>query len=392
MTAGEWLLLAAVAPSTLYWSWGLIAALRTRAGVPTLGQPPAPEPQSWPRVSVIVPARDEAAVIEAAVRSRLADDYVDLELIVVDDRSTDGTADIIDRIAAEDARVRPLHLTEIPDGWLGKVNALEQGRRMATGEWLLFSDADVTVKPGALREAVAWAEANSVDHLCVLPALWPGGFVLDAALSGFWRFSVIAARLWQVPDPRSTAFAGMGAWNQVRRSAFDATTGFEWLRMAIVDDVALGRMIKLSGATSALVNGCDLVGLHLYESATAMTRGIEKNAFALIGRYQLWRLAMTVGASVWADLAVLLALVPGVPLAVHLIGGIGLGAGVLTCLLAAQWMRRPMLSALAVPLASLVLAFMVLRSGWVGWRRGGVTWRGTFYPNAQLRGMLRMFD
>jgi glycosyltransferase involved in cell wall biosynthesis len=128
-----------------------------------------PEPVAWPRVSVVM-ARDEARDIAAAVASRLADDYPDLELILVDDRSADGTGRIAAEAAGGDGRFAAVRVDDLPAGWLGKVHALHCGARRATGEWLLFSDGDVTVGPGMLRQAIAWCMAEKIDLLALVPA------------------------------------------------------------------------------------------------------------------------------------------------------------------------------------------------------------------------------
>src|SRR5262249_1819655 len=151
--------------SAAYWAVLVFAALRTIHAVPSLAALAPPEPASWPRVSVIIPACNEEATIEEALRSRLREGYPAAEYIVVDDRSTDRTGEILDRIAAEDPRVVALHVRELPDGWLGKVHALHAGLARATGEWVLFSDADIHHEVGTLRRAVAHCEQNGIDHL-----------------------------------------------------------------------------------------------------------------------------------------------------------------------------------------------------------------------------------
>ena len=134
-----------------------------------------------------MPARNEVETLGPAMRSRLAEGYPALEVVLVDDRSTDGTDALVDAIAAEDPRVRALHLTSLPPGWLGKLHAMSEGLRLATGEWLLFSDADVDLAPGTLTRAVSYAEARQLDHLSILPQLRPATWLVDAALASFTR-------------------------------------------------------------------------------------------------------------------------------------------------------------------------------------------------------------
>src|SRR6266496_1404042 len=260
----------------LYALASLIGMTRVLRSVPVLADTAAPAPPRWPRVSVIIPACNEAADVEEAVRSRLKDDYPELEVVLVDDRSTDGTGEIVDRLALEDGRVRAVHVVELPSEWLGKLYALDRGARIASGELLLFSDADVHVAPGALRRAVSLMEADRLDHLGVLPQLWSSGLLLDAVFSAFFRLVWLAARPWAVRDPRSSAAFGVGAFNLVRREAFERSPGFEYLKLEQADDAALGQMLKRSGARCAVANGRGDVGLHFYRSLRDMARGVEK--------------------------------------------------------------------------------------------------------------------
>ena len=135
-----------------------------------------PQPATWPLVSMIIPARDEGEKIDAALRSVLAVDYPNLEIIAVDDRSRDETGRVMDRLAAEDPRLRVIHIETLPDGWLGKNHAMHVAAQAARGEFLLFTDGDVMFAPDALRRAVAYAEHTRIDHLCLSPNLVPGSY------------------------------------------------------------------------------------------------------------------------------------------------------------------------------------------------------------------------
>jgi hypothetical protein len=356
---------------------GMVRAVRS---VPVLAQTSARAPGRWPRVSIVIPACNEAGDIEEAVRSRLRDDYPELEIVLVDDRSTDGTGEIVDRLALEDGRVRAIHVNELPAGWLGKLFALHRGAQLASGELLLFSDADVHVTPGALRRAVALFQSERLDHLGVLPGLWSSGLLLDAAFSAFFRLVWLAARPWAVPDPRSKAACGVGAFNLVRRSAFERSPGFEYLKLEQADDAALGQMLKRSGARCAVANGRGDVGLHFYRSLRDMARGIEKGG----ARWPF--------AGVCAGMVVLLALELGPWLALtapgawpRALGAAGATLSVAATVGVAHWMRHPLLPAVLAPVGVILLATMMLRASALAAVRGGVSWRGTFYRTSDLR-------
>lgn len=343
-----------------------------------------PEPVSRHRLSVIVAARDEALTLPEAVRTLLAQDYPDLEVILVDDRSTDGTGDLLDALARDDPRIRAVHVRELPPGWLGKVHALHAGTHAATGDWLLYTDADVHFAPGTLRKAVAEAEARGMDHLVLMPGFREASFSLNVVLSAFLNGFLLLVRPSAIGRPRSRAFAGAGAFNLVRRAALERTEGFEWLRMEVVDDVGLGLMLHRAGARGGFAAAFHEVNVRWYPSVGALVRGLEKNLFAG-ARYSLTRL--------FAGLLGIAALLPA-PVAALVIRGVpGLwsaGAAAALSLIAVALVlkiryRLPLLPALLSPAGTAVLAAAMLRSGILCSLRGGIVWRGTFYPLRDLR-------
>ncbi len=370
--------------SALWWAWSLYAMVRTTRALPMLTEDRSPDPPRWPRVSVIVAARNEEHDLERGIRTRLADDYPDLQIVLVEDRSTDATPTIADRLAASDSRIKVVHVTELPSGWLGKLHAMHRGVEAADGEWLLFSDADVEFAPMTLRRSTARCEREGSDHMAVIPEFREHGLAIDATLDVFCHILVAGGRLWSVPDPTSRAAVGGGMFNLVRRTAFDRTPGFEHLRLEIADDVALGQMLKRHGARPIVMNAVGAVTLNFYRTLGEMAWGLEKSGFAVIGRFSY------------------LALFAGCTLALTLHTGFFAGfahpaewvraLAVATLLVAVvvQWMlsratRRALLPALLFPFGMASFAAMVLRSGWLAWRRGGVLWRGTLYSVEELR-------
>jgi hypothetical protein len=335
-------------------------------------------------VSVIIPACNEEATIEQALRSRLGEGYPDAEYLVVDDRSTDRTGEIIDRLAAEDPRIVAIHISELPEGWLGKVHALHVAAARATGEWLLFSDADVHHEPGTLRRAVAHCEHGAIDHLAVFPWVWSSTFWLDGVMNMVLRLLATGSRAWKVPDPRSRISVGGGNFSLVRREALARAGGVEPLRMEVIDDAALGQMLKWSGARQGVLNGRGLVGLWFYRSVRDVVLGMEKNAFAMLGRLSVPRFSIALGVLSLCELGAPIALAAssGWPLALAcatLVISLGVQVAV------ARWLERPLLPVVLSPLAWLVLVFGALRSTLLALVRGGITWRGTHYPLAALR-------
>jgi hypothetical protein len=365
----------------------------------------SPADPSAPRVSLIVPARNEEEHIEAALRSLLSQDHPALEVIAVEDRSDDATGRILRSLAAQDPRLRVVGIDELPEGWLGKPHALAQGLKAATGDWLLLTDADVRMAPDVVRRAVALAERERVEHLAVFPDLLGGTFGLRVVAGTFGAHLLARLSLRRLRNPRSLHSIGVGAFNLVRRDLMERTPGFEWLRMEVADDLGLGRMVKMAGGRTLVVSGCGKVVVPWYRDVPDMIRGLEKNSFGFIAGYRPLRaLALALGAATFALapwLTLLLSTAAGQALAGPGQGAISTGARAsvlllplgLSALLAPVACgivgrvryRLEILPALLVPLGLLTLSWSLLLSAFHGWRRGGIVWRGTFYRLSELR-------
>ncbi len=190
-----------------------------------------------PKVSVIVAARNEAKKIEPALRSLMQQDYPHFEIIVVNDRSDDETGPIVDRIPG----ISVVHVSDLPAGWLGKNHALHLGAEQATGDWLLFTDADVHMEPTAISRAMHGAR----DHLAVSPQLTMPGMWLQIFGGTFMIFFGIYARPWKAVDSQSRRYIGIGAFNLVRAEVYRAVGGHTRIAMRPDDDMKLGQLIKL---------------------------------------------------------------------------------------------------------------------------------------------------
>src|ERR1700758_4858985 len=204
----------------LAWSIRIISALRNLPRIPNLLDARYAEPlppRATPLISVIVPACNEEVNIEAALRSLLAIQSVPIEILVVDDRSTDQTGAILDRIAAEfRSGLTVIHIAELPPGWLGKPHAMALAARQATAPWLLFTDADVFFAPDSLLRAINFVQAENADHLVLFPSLILRSFGERMMMAIFQLFAFLGARPWRVAEPASRDSIGMGAFNLVR--------------------------------------------------------------------------------------------------------------------------------------------------------------------------------
>jgi glycosyltransferase involved in cell wall biosynthesis len=371
--------------SLVYWLGQLLLIIRVIRAVPVLEKLNPREPKKWPRVSVVIPARNEESTIEAAMATRLKDDYPDLEMILIDDRSTDRTGAIVDALARQDPRVKPIHIKELPLDWLGKQYALNEGAKAATGEWLLFSDADIYIKRGTVRKAVAYAEERGFDHLPIFPDIYPVSFFLDILITIFIRQISLAARIWAVENPRSKAAIGSGSFNLVRRSALERSKGFEWIRMESGDDVALGQVLKQSGARQSLVNGRGHVSVYFYTSLRAMAVGADRPTYTTIGNFSFWRLFVIGWVFLFLELSPYLAFLPWNLPGLSILGTAMVFLSFLLNLLTNLWFRRPVWTSFFTWLGAFFVAFEFWRAGFLGAFRKGVYWRGTFYPNEILK-------
>ena len=344
--------------------------------------PPAAD-RDCPRVSLVFAARDEQAKLPAALRTLRDLDYPGLEIIAVNDRSTDRTPSLLADAAKLDPRVRVVNLAVLPEGWLGKPHALEQGFAVSTGEWLLFTDADVRFRSDSIRRAMAMAAWARLDHLTLMGDIEMHGFWETTVLTFFALGFYIETNPRAVSDAKSSAYLGIGAFQLVRRSAYEASGTHRRLAMEVIDDLKLGKIIKRAGFRSGAGLAGDYVSVRWHEGLPNIVRGVTKNFFATSG-YRTSRVALQLAGIFLANILPFVAL--------PFVHGWVLGLAVLNVAIAvaahagtAAVMEVPPWYALTHPLGALIFCYMLLRSTVVTLRQGGVVWRETFYPLAKLR-------
>jgi glycosyltransferase involved in cell wall biosynthesis len=383
--------------SYLYWIMGSILGLAwvsrvvdAALGMPKVANIARPQwnqkPEGDPRVSVIVPARNEEEHIGPALAKLLQLDYDNYEVIAVNDRSTDRTGEILNQVASTQeagGRLKVLHVAELPPGWLGKVHAMWSAANQATGDWLLFTDADVLFRPDVLNRALVYAESESADHVVLLPRIIMESPGERMTIAFFQTLFVFGHRPWKVADPKTKDHMGVGAFNLIRRSVYDAVGTYRALRFEVLDDMKLGKIVKNAGYAQRNVFGDNLISLRWAKGALGMVDNLTKNFFAIMS-FQWWRLLLS------AFLLAFLNLMPFV--------GVCLAHG---------WQRLPYALALASifaiyvgmswksdvppyyvvlhPVSTVLFVYIMLRSMTLTLARGGVIWRGTFYPLEQLR-------
>ena len=359
-------------------AWGVWMSLKNVQSLPSIS---LDREKSYPRLSVIIAARNEAGTIENALKSVLAQNYPNLEIILVNDRSNDGTDKILQKLAEKDPRVLIHHVEELPPGWLGKVNAMQQGFGRSTGVWLLFTDADVHFQEESLERIIDVAERSSVDYLCVVPEVQARQRLLKAlytvSLSGFF----LATRIWEVKNQNS--FVGVGACGLVRRSLLSQSPGLPWLKMEVVDDLALAQLAWQVEGKLDVYWGRECLGVEWYPSMGDLIRGLEKNLFAG-AQYQYWRALLGIIGILFVAVAPWLSIFSGNWLLT--LAAVGAFSGYWLAWISGDkaqgvgWLER-----LISPSLLLVIAWALARSTFMTWRQGGIKWRETFYSIAALR-------
>ena len=336
-----------------------------------------------PRISILFAARDEEEKLAAALETLIALDYPNLEIVAVDDRSEDSTPQILAAFVARDARVRMVRIDELPAGWLGKPHALQRGYEAASGEWLLFTDADVQFHAESLRRAVSIVEERKLDHLTLMCAVQMHGFWEKMLITFFGLGFHVATNPNNVGNPRSKSYVGIGAFQLVRRTAYEESGMHRRLALEVVDDMKLAKNIKQAGFRSCVGVAQKHVSVRWHAGAGNIVRGVTKNFFAAAS-YSLGVVAAQ-SLGIFCTNILPFAALPflhGWPLAFDayaVAAALGFHAGV------AVVMRVSPLYALTNPLGAILFTYMLLRSTVVTMLQGGIVWRGTFYSLEELR-------
>ena len=337
-----------------------------------------------PLVSVIIPARDESLSIEETLKCLGAATYPNLEVIVVNDRSRDETSALARRFAGTSSRFQVVDIEHLPELWLGKTHAMQVGYGQSSGDWLCFIDADVRLEPDCIEVAVRVGLDRGLDHLSLFPSLKFSGALEGAFVMAFAFFFGAHVQPWKAKDPRSDKFCGVGAFNLVRRDAYEGVGAHRALRLEVADDLKLGKLVKAKGYHQDAMDGEGLLSVQWQRGGLrGYVRGLEKNAFAGL-EYSLFRVA---GASAGV---ILLSILPFVTLVTGhgparwasavSVAMIGLAHVPIAHQMGARWFY-----AIAHPLAASLLLWSIWRSTGLTLGRGAVRWRDTDYPLELLR-------
>lgn len=335
-----------------------------------------------PSVAIIIAVKDEEAEVEEALRSVCALDYPHFRTIVINDRSTDGTAAILERMENTNPKLSLITVEKLEEGWLGKNHALYQGYRASSEEWLLFTDADVKFEPQALRKAMQYVAQKKLDHLTVLPEVTSQSSLFKSVMNTFALMLDVKLRPWDISNPSSTASMGVGAFNLVNRNAYEKAGTHSIISLRPDDDLKLGERIKHSGFRQDLVYGEKEISLQWYTSLWQFINGLMKNTFS-VSNYQLGTaIGMALSTFLILVLPVPLFLLSGYPFAIA--AGVMLLAQILVMMFK-KGMNASWWHALLIPFSGMVMVYIVIKSALLTIKQGGIYWRDSFYPLSELK-------
>jgi len=331
---------------------------------------------NYPLVSVIIPACNEEESIEQAVRQLISQDYPQLEVIIVNDRSTDNTGVVLEKLKGQCPQLKVITIYDLPPNWLGKNHAIYRGEKEATGEWLIFTDADVMFSPRSMKQTVGYALEHKLDHLTIAPDLYYGGVFYRAFLA-YFTFAVTATVM-------VTKKVGVGSFNLVKKSVYNEIGGYEVLATQPVDDMSFGRLVVNKGYKQGFgLPGKGFITVKWYKNLFATLKGFEKNLFASMN----YKVSAVIGLCVYS-------------LVTNVYPFVGLFFG-------SVWARAlcgiSLLSLFAVynhlsklfdisssyvlfhPISALLYLGAVINSTVKALSRGGIEWRGTIYSLKELK-------
>lgn len=344
--------------------------------------PPAGDAEC-PYISILLTARDEEEKLPGALATMMGIDYPGLEVVAVDDRSQDATGRILDEFAKTHSRLRVVHVEKLAEGWLGKKQGLQKAYEASSGEWLLFTDADVRFKPDVLRRVVSLVKGRNLDHLALLGEVETVGFWERVLITFFGMGFHLATNPSQVCNPRSSRYIGVAAFQFLRRSVYEASGTHERLAMEVIDDMNLGKIVKQAGFRSGCAVAEDFVTVSWHAGLGNLIRGVTENFFAGAG-YDLRIVIGQLAGLVLMNILPFVGVVFGhgwirALTAIAVVMALGFHVGV------ARVMRVSPLYSLTHPLGAALFFYMLLRSTVVTLWQGGIVWRDTFYPLEELK-------
>lgn len=377
----EWLLTAVSIITAIFLSLSLLEFIIGFNSIKNLNTQPLLD--TFPPVSILLSVLNEEKNLASVIASLANLNYPNYELIVINDRSTDNTAEILKQCHQKFPHIKVHHVKHLPDGWLGKNHALHVAAQKATGDWLLFTDADVTMHRDTLLKALSYVQAQHLDHLIIHEYHPRPSIPFKIALLGYYFCYSIDMKPWRIRYTWSKKSLGRGAFNLISKKSYEQSGGHKAIAMECLDDLKLGKLIKQHGFHQDVVNGQDYVRFEWYTSVKNMIKGLEKNSFAYHNyqpRAALRDVSYAILVFIWPFIASLI--FSGI------LGWINiLNVTLIFILMAytARQYRMDMRFALFFPISMSIMIFTVCNSLFMTYRNKGVIWRGTHYPLDKLR-------
>lgn len=369
-----------LAAANLFWLIALVQAAAALRNAPYL--PDNGVPASTPKISILVPARNESKNLERSVLSLLAQNYPDFEILVVDDHSEDNTFEIAESVARRDPRVKVIRSSDLPPDWRGKSWALQQAARAATGSWILLTDADVTHHPDNLRNALAAAQKDRADLISILPHVECVTFWERVVLPAFAVILSMVRPLHRSNDPSSPVALAAGGFILVKGLLFRHMDGFHRIREAVAEDVKLAELFKSSGyKIRTCLTREPRVSTRMYDSFHGIWEGLSRHAYEATG-FSAARVLVTVLAGYSLLVAPVPALAAGVALGnawILALSAFPTLAIFATQAIANHHFRVPIYYLFSFPLAAGLYGLMMLNSMISHDIRGGNLWKGRRY-------------
>lgn len=343
----------------------------------------SPKLNNEPAVAIVIAVRNEEAEVERALRSVCKLDYRNKRIYVINDRSTDRTPGILAGMKLKYPELTLINIDDLPPGWLGKNHALYQGYLASEEEYMLFTDADVKFSPDSFTRAMACMTGRNLDHLAVLPEINSPSKGFSSIVDTFKLMLEFRQRPWAVRDPRSSASIGIGAFNLLRRTAYEAAGTHQAIRLRPDDDLKLGERVKAAGLRQDVLYGYGEVWLEWYSGIGEFIHGLMKNTFS-VSDYRVWKALATAASVLLAFVLPIPALlIAGTPLHYLLMAGIILSQ--LPLYVVKRGMKGVWWYTFMVPAAGAVMTYIILRSAFLTLRQGGIYWRDSFYALDELK-------
>lgn len=338
----------------------------------------------YPKLTIIIPSRNEQESLKISLSRLLDNEYPNMEIIVVNDRSTDGSYEVITSFCERDSRVRAIFVDSISEGWLGKVHAIKAATEIATGDYLLYSDADVIFEKTSLRRILYYVFQNKIEFLSLFPKMLASSVIHRAMVASFYQGLALLINFSRIGSRNSNQFFAMGAFILVERSTYLRSQGLDWIKMDVADDLAFAKMIHMTGCKKKFLLG-DLISVEWYKSAAQMCRGLEKNIFGFVTGYSYVTLWGCVVPLFVGELVAFIALAYSLTTDLWPLTGLVIVAKLV---ISFCFLRRLGVSFTANYLSylgSFITFINLMRSSFMFWLRGGIIWRGDFYDAEKLK-------